>query len=381
MRYNIRHLYLALAITFFVGLVQCQINEPTNTTANGNQSSNIPELPAKINLTSEVYELNPTAIAVFGDEKIEPAKQEIYKINVINEGEVPLNDVTVSIEAAECSIFKNIAYYDELGKLQKECIQDDLCKGTTTKLFKNLGGLKLNETKSLYINAYIKPKFENKNINIKAVGAKPNGSVSCIRNIVELAKCIFVNENGVPCAEELEGCICKRPDWTETFLFVDLAVKPLINLSQIVITNTISGIRTIDQQWKAPTSLKNYEPNIGDLVIYRISVFNMDKANSLKNISIVDQLPNGMNYLSSSAIEGNSTNRQILPINGSGKTITWEIDEIKPNEEAIINLEAVFLRNEPIRYENKAYAEGTWDTDYAFVKDRSEAITSIIDNT
>lgn len=367
MRYQNRDLCLALAIVLiFLSHAQSQVNTTNNLTA-------IPEPPAMIDVSSEVYETNSNAIATFDDTKIEPAKQEVYRINVTNIGAAPLNDVIVSINALEGMIFKNSAYYDDLGHPKRECDKDDLCKGDSTKLIRYLGTLNSSESKSILINAYVKPKIDNRQINVKVTGGKPNGAISDLLDRAELAKCMFVDHDGVPCGKQKEGCICKAPDWIDVF---DVT-KPLIQLKQINVTNKVIAIKTFNQEWNT-NDFKSYSPNVADKIMYQISISNTNSIDSLKDIRVVNTLPDGMIYVSSSITNDQGKSQQILPSNVSENKITWKIDEIGPGSQVLIKYIAAFLENKPPRFENKVYAIGIWDTEYASIEDRSQEVSSVI---
>lgn len=373
MRYCMKNLYNVLAImVVFLSLAQSAEDLLNEAAANDGMSPIIKEALANITLTSEVYEIDSNAVAAFGDNRIEPAKQEIYYVTVANNGEMALDDVIVSISAVEGVIFKNLAYYDLSGNLQMECNQYDLCKRTSTNLIKNLGTLKSKESKSLLIDAYAKPQIDHRHISVKAMGAKPNCAASAVKDIAEVAECIFIDNNGSPCKEKMEGCICHRPTWTAAF--GDPDTKPQININQINITNEIHAIETADGKWLVPNSgnepnIEGYIPSEGDQIIFQIIIANMDSDYELKQIRVVDELPEGMIYISSSV-----DNNQVLPeVNGS--EIAWKIDEIKPNNIVLIKNVAAFHRINDLRqFDNKAYAEGIWDTQYASIKDRSQDV-------
>ena len=109
--------------------------------------------------------------------------------------------------------------------------------------------------------------------------------------------------------------------------------------------------------------------------MYQIIVHNTDSTYSIRNISIFDHIPKGMIYVQSSIIEDQSASSQILPNNVGANTITWNIDEIKPNAKAIIKYIVAFLDISPRRFENRANAEWTWDTENALVEDKSQFTT------
>lgn len=381
MRYCTISPNLALAaVIIFIGIAQSQIDEANNTTANSSLPLNIIEQQANISIASVVYEVNPNEIISFGDNRLETAKQEIYNITITNTGEVTLDDVLVSISAVEGMIFMNFAYYDSSDNMQVECTRPDLCQRVSTDLIRNIGSLKSNESKSILINAYIKPQIESKQINVRAIGAKPKGTVSDVRSSAELAECIFVDSNGMPCAEKREGCICQRPTWTDAF--GSPVAKPRIPLKQIIVTNTIYKIETAkgkryEQNSNDMPDIERYIPSEADNVTYLITVSNTDCNNSLKQIQVVDELPDGMIYASSN-ITVNRTSVQIPP-NVNGNKITWAFDEIKPNTQVLIKHTAVFHRmNDLRRFENKVYAEGIWDTQYALIEDQSQVVSLVL---
>lgn len=378
MRYCIKNLYNLLAIMIvFLSMAQSAEDLLNEAAANDGMSPIINEELADISLTSEVYEIDSNAVAVFGDDRIEPAKQEIYNVTVTNSGEVILDDVIVSISAIEGIVFKNLAYYDLSGNLKLECNQYDLCKSASTNLIRNLGTLESKKSKSLFIDAYVMPQVDYRRINVKAMGAKPNCATTAVKDIAEVAECVFVDNNGAPCREQTEGCICQRPIWAGAFGAP--IPKPQIILNRINITKAIHAIEAADGEWYAPNSgnmpnIEGYIPNEGDQVIFQIIIANMDGNYTLRQIRVVDELPEGMIYISSSVDNG-----LVLP-EVSGNEITWKIDEIKPKKQVIIKNVAAFHRIKDLRqFKNKAYAEGIWDTQYASITDRSQdALLEII---
>ena len=381
-RVPMSNLCLAIYITIiFIGFAKSRAIDINNSSVNCSQYLNKFEPPANITVASQVYEIDPNAFASFDDKIIEPAKQEIYNVTITNSGEVALDDVIVSLSTTNGMIFKNLAYYDSSNQLQLECNQFDLCQRASRSLIKNLGTLKSKESKSLIINAYVNPQVDNRQIGVKVTGAKPNGAVSDIKDIAKKTECVFVDSNGVSCAEKREGCICQRPTWAGAFGLP--VTKPLIPLNRIIVTNTIYAIETANGEWHAHNSnnmanIDGYIPSESDHVIYLISVSNTDSNNSLKDILVFDELPDGMIFSSSSIAMDGQTSSQISPI-VIGNNLTWEIDEIEPNNQVIIKHVAAFHRiNDLRRFENKVYVNGTWDTEYALIRDQSQVVTSVI---
>jgi|GEM_PF-6770612 len=154
--------------------------------------------------------------------------------------------------------------------------------------------------------------------------------------------------------------------------------KPLIQLDRIIVANTIYAIETANGEWHASSYKDGYIPSDSDHVIYLISISNTNSDNSIKDIIVFDELPEGMIFISSSITMDNQTSSQISP-SVRGDNLTWEIDEIEPNTQVIIKYVAAFHRiNDLRRFENKVYATGTWDTEYALIKDQSQVVTSVI---
>lgn len=372
MKFHTRDLYLALA----TGVILLSLAPAINCAP-----PSAPESDASISLVSEVYEINDNAIALFDDSTFETAKQEIYNVTVTNTGELPLEDVIISISSAEGIVFRNLAYYDNAGNLQLECIRSDLCQRPSTSLIRDLGTLEPDESESIFINAYLKPSADNRQIKAKVICAKPNGIVSAIQNNAKLAECILFDSNGIPCAEQKEGCICKRPSWTG--VFGAPVNKPLIPLNRMTLTNTIYAIETANGELYSPNSnntlnIEGYTPSESDHITYLITVSNTDSNNSIKNILVFDEIPDGMIFCSSSITIDGRPNTQIFPC-VSGNKITWKINEIKPKTQAIIKHVAAFHRmNDLRRFENRVYANGTWDTEYALIEDQSQVVSSVI---
>ena len=98
----------------------------------------------------------------------------------------------------------------------------------------------------------------------------------------------------------------------------------------------------------------------------------------MKDIQVFDELPDGMMFRSSSITMDGQPSSQISPI-VSGNNLTWKIDEIEPDTQVTIKHVAAFHRiNDLRRFENKVYVNGTWDTEYALMKDQSQVVTSVI---
>lgn len=369
MRRYMRKLCLALSIAIiFLIPAQSQADETDNVTMNNCTQQNISDPIANITMAFQVYEINSNSTASFGDIKIEHGKQKIYNATIKNNGEVTLNDVIISISAADGIIFKDFGSYDSSGNLELNRIQ------CGTNLIRNLGALESNKSISIIINAYIKPGVDDRQINAKVFGIKPGGNVTHLKNNAEKATCIFLDNTGKPCDELREGCICQRPIWANAFGSKDLSNKPLIHLSQIQITNKINAIKKANQDWNTD-NFDKYTPQIGDQVKFYISITNTDINNSLRNISVIDQLPLGMIYLSSRII-WDQTGSLSSKLNNNA--ITWRFGELKPNSQIVIENVAAFLDIAPKRFDNRVFAEAILDTEYANVEFRSQEVSSVI---
>lgn len=351
MIYHMKRIYIVLAIALvFLGSAQSQLEGKNNSTENNTWPKDISELRPSIAATVEVYEKNPNAFTVHNGSNREPAKQEIYHITVANNGEVPINNIVVFAEAQEGMMFANSAYYDDSGNLKIECDQSDLCEEARTKLTLNLDNLDSKENISMLVDAYLRPNVDNKQLNIKVYGSYSNEAVSDLEYSAKVVE--------------------KKPEWSDAFA----TSKYLIKLGGINVSNAIVAIKPSNREWNTE-NFKSYTPKIADQVMYQISVHNMDSTYSIRNISIFDYIPKGMIYVQSSIIEDQSASSQILPNNVGANTITWNIDEIKPNTKKVIKYIVAFLDISPRRFENRANAEWTWDTENALIEDKSQFIT------
>jgi hypothetical protein len=200
---------------------RCDFGENNCTTPEENDNRLIKD----IDITSQVFEANSNTRAVFGVGNSEPAKEEIYKITVTNNGDLPLNDVIVFALMAEGMMFKNTAYFDPTrGKLNVERDPIVFDENVKTKLIWNIGDLQPEETKSILLEAYIKCcvnnaliNATNALINVTVEGYTPGNKL--IPDSVDKTlpvECTARNDRGEPCTEvHIATGLCKMvcPNW------------------------------------------------------------------------------------------------------------------------------------------------------------------------
>jgi hypothetical protein len=153
-----------------------------------------------INVILEVWEANSSTTTNFKETGSNPAKEEIYKIAVTNSGDVVLSDVEVSAVMAEGMKYKNSEYFDTSthGKITAPTRDpesfDEIKK---TRVAWNIGTLNPEETKSIILEAYIKPNVDRKAVSVKVTGNAAGSTV--VRDSVESARpydCKWMEKNG-----------------------------------------------------------------------------------------------------------------------------------------------------------------------------------------
>jgi len=172
-----------------------------------------------IQLDSKVLEVNRATSARFGVGKKEAAKQEMYRISIKNEGDTRITDVIVSAEMDPDMKFESTRYEEESrGRLDVTRDPPDFKEGIKTRLTWDIGILELDETKSILLEAYMKPGANNTNLTVRVTGNALNGiPVSEIKYRAEVANCEHINKfDGGICEDvsDAETCQTRCPDWS-----------------------------------------------------------------------------------------------------------------------------------------------------------------------
>jgi hypothetical protein len=196
-----------------MAFAQLQELHKTNTSAQYSDS---------IDLDFQVLEANGNTSARFGVGKKEAAKQEMYKISIINKNDIRIADVIVSAEMAEDMKFESTRYYEEnRGRLDVTRDPPDFKKGTRTKLIWDIGALEPEEIKSILLEAYIKPGVNNTNVTVGVTGivnADIVEYVSASKDNANITECKHSNKfTGNNCDDASDTENCERiqcPDWS-----------------------------------------------------------------------------------------------------------------------------------------------------------------------
>lgn len=173
-----------------------------------------------------VHEISDNTTASFYGSENEAAKEERYNITIFNSGDIPLNEIKLTVELPKGMMFKNADYYRSGGgKLISEPIPI-FDETTKTLMIWSIGGMEPNERKSILMNVYLKQKnrknniIDTKNTDIKVDVAGIDSSnipVSDSISRAELAPCVPVDADGQPCTEwhrKMGECTeLKCPDW------------------------------------------------------------------------------------------------------------------------------------------------------------------------
>lgn len=176
------------------------------------------EASAYINLTFEVAEVNNNTNARFGFGKKEPAKQEMYKISIENNGDSRMADVIVTAQLTEDTKFESTRYYEDgRGQLDVKVDPPYFKKGTRTNLSWDLGTFGPEERKSILLEAYVKPNGNKLDVRVNVTGIYAGNLICAIKENATVAKCDYVNKNtGIECGVDLgaEECEIRCPAWS-----------------------------------------------------------------------------------------------------------------------------------------------------------------------
>lgn len=128
-----------------------------------------------IGLDFQVVEVSRDTSARFGIGKKEAAKQEMYRIAIMNEGETRISNVSVLAEMEEDMKFESTRYYeDNRGRLNVTREPLEFKTGLKTELTWDIGMLEPQEKKSILLEAYLKPGVNNTNITVSVEGYHPS---------------------------------------------------------------------------------------------------------------------------------------------------------------------------------------------------------------
>ncbi|MDD4653038.1 MAG: hypothetical protein PHQ34_12510, partial [Methanothrix sp.] len=172
-----------------------------------------------------VWERRTNATAPFRKTSEDPAKEEIYNITILNNGDVTLDDVQVSLVMPEGMLY-GASEYDNTavhGRIREPKIDpENFNKLTKTGVAWNIGTLNSEEQVSIILRTYI--KFDD-NVDNKAVSVKVEGNAPgdlAVRDSTDNAialNCTWINEEGTDlCSSQIEGPAIKarcRPDCSQ----------------------------------------------------------------------------------------------------------------------------------------------------------------------
>jgi hypothetical protein len=196
-------------------------NLKNNCPLNKNNISNI------IEVFSWVLVVNNETKARFGIGYREPAKDEIYKITVHNNGGTRFSDVTVWAEMGKDMKFEGTLYLDKSrGLLDVRRDPIEYNGSSNTSLIWNIGTMEPDEWKSILMEASLKPTAAIDAININVTGYSPEmiKAKNAITRVIPA--CVWREKNGIQeCKAEnatddekiTRGCVKECPDWAQIF--------------------------------------------------------------------------------------------------------------------------------------------------------------------
>ncbi|MDD4653039.1 MAG: hypothetical protein PHQ34_12515, partial [Methanothrix sp.] len=119
-----------------------------------------------------VCEMDSNTVARFGLGELEYAKLEAYLIRIQNRASIPFDDVIVSAELSKGMKIESIRYFEEgRGRLDVNQYPERYKDNRKTNISMDIGTMEPSETKTILLEAYIRPCANRTLIN---------GSVSCL---------------------------------------------------------------------------------------------------------------------------------------------------------------------------------------------------------
>ena len=183
-----------------------------------------------IDVSALVKELDSNTSHEFYEGRLEKAQKERYHITVINNGDVPLSDVSVVAEMAKGMMYDRSVLFSESGinsPLSPEGIPNEFDETAKTKVTWDLGIMQPNEKRVILMETYQKGDMnvDEYDSSFKVVGTSLDGIL--VRASVNNAEpaCKIGTKGGAPIADALrevpelkdkikdkirESC----PDWT-----------------------------------------------------------------------------------------------------------------------------------------------------------------------
>jgi hypothetical protein len=169
-------------------------------------------------LNVSVLEIDDETKARFGVGKMETAKHDMYKISIKNKGDIRISDVIVNATMDKGMKFESTRYYEEnLGRLDVVRAPCDFRKETKTDLTWNIGTLEPEETKTILLEAYIKPNVDKANVTVNVNGyAGGDIPVGASKDKAFVTDCEYLDKiTGKSCKEASDTCeVVYCPTWS-----------------------------------------------------------------------------------------------------------------------------------------------------------------------
>lgn len=265
------------------------------------------EAPLQINVLSASSNTAPCAeMIAFDHEKMEAARLETYKIDIQNIGEYPISDFEVLANLPPGMKYVSSSYSEtNHGKLNAIIEPQKYDEAKNTIISWNIGSMRANESKSIFLNTYLKCHVNKTYIELAALGNAAG-------------KSIYINKNE---SIKLRECPCADG-------FFDFSVE----------------LWELDDSTKADFNISGCRP-----VFYNISAKNNGEV-SLANVKVIAEMTNGMIFVDSFYFDswrGTLKLDKKIPNNFDENIKTklvWNIGDLLPRERKSIIL-AAFLKN------------------------------------
>jgi len=172
-----------------------------------------------IHVSAKVFEIDNSTTKAFYGSKSEGAKEERYRIDVTNNGDVLLSNVSATAEMAKGMMYENsVLFYDPgTGNLLPDPVPPAFDEDVRTKVTWILGTMQPNETRTILMRTYQKKdmNIDNKELIVKVVGiALDRILVKDSATTAEMDGYDIRSASGGPCTpDQIKWKICNKKVW------------------------------------------------------------------------------------------------------------------------------------------------------------------------
>ena len=131
----------------------------------------------------------------------EDAKREMYKISIVNSGNIRIKDVIVTAQMDRGMKLENTRYLDvSRGLLNVTRDQCEFKEGTRTNLSLDIGSMEPKEKKEIIVEAIIKPEVDNTNLTVSVKGKADEDTI--VGPCEDKAKAVYCDYKDISTGEK-----------------------------------------------------------------------------------------------------------------------------------------------------------------------------------